>query len=142
MEEIKIKKFDISEVDEITLLSIEEAEKIPKSFRACGDWWWLRSPGYSQGCAVLALNGGDIFEGGYNTHNNNLAVRPAFRINNLKSEIGDKILINKTWCTVIDKGLVFADYPICKHRFDSESNDWETSEIKSFINSEEFKLMI
>lgn len=142
MEEIKIKKFNISEIDKITLLSTEEAEKVPVSIRACGDWWWLRSPGGYQFSAASVNYVGGIFERGSYVNYDYIAIRPAFRLNNLNSKIGDKILINKTWCTVIDKGLVLTDYLICKHKFDSESNDWETSEIKRFINSDEFKAMI
>lgn len=142
MKKIEVKQFDISEVNEITLLSIEEAQKAPKAFRACGEWWWLRSPGYYQFSVANVNRDGDVYEHGLNVRNDIYAVRPAFRINNLKSKIGDKIMVGKTWCTVIDGGLVLADYPICEHRFDGKSINWETSELKAFIESNEFKAMI
>lgn len=142
MEELKIKKFNISEVDEITLLSIEEAKKLPDHILCCGDKWWLRSPGYYQYTAINVLNGGDVRETGSTVGDVNIHVRPAFRISNLESENGEPLKIGKTWCIVIDKGLVLADYPVCKHRFDSKSNDWETSELRAFINSDKFKAMI
>lgn len=142
MEEIKIKKFDIDEVDEITLLSVEEAEKIPDSVRACGKWWWLRSLGDCQNYAAIVHYDGYVYRGGYDVDIDGRAVRPAFRINNLKSEIGEPVRVSKIWCTVIDKDLVLANHPICNHRFDEKSNNWETSEIKAFINSDEFKAMI
>lgn len=142
MEELKIKKFEIDEIDEITLLSVEEAEKIPQSILSCGNWWWLRSPGHNRFLVVGVNCLGVVFKLGFAISFDCYAVRPAFKISSLESEIGKKITVNKTLCTVIDKGLVLADCSICKHRFDSKSNVWETSEIKAFIESDEFKAMI
>lgn len=52
-------------------------------------------------------------------------------------------MVGKIWCTVVDEGLALADCTIGDyHRFDKESNEWEISEIKAFINSKEFKAMI
>lgn len=143
MKKIEIKQFDINEVKEVTLLSIEEAKRVPKkSLRACGDWWWLQSPSDCQNIAVFVYSNGDINKDGNCVNNERCTVRPAFRINNLKSKIGDKIMVGKTWCTVIKKDFALADYPICQHIFDLKSNDWETSELKAFIESDEFKAMI
>lgn len=142
MRKIEIKQFDISEIDEITLLSIEEVEKIPQSIRACGRRWWLRSPGYNQKFVAYVYDDGDINENGDFIYFDTNTVRPVFKISNLESNIGAPIRINKTWCTVIDKGLVLADNPICNHRFHEKSNEWESSELKEFINSDEFKAMI
>lgn len=143
MNKIEIKQFDISEINEITLLSIEEAGKVPVSILACGEWWWLRSPGYYQYDATYVYIGGGVYELGDYVYSDNIAVRPAFRINNLESEIGGKIMVGKTWCTVVDEGLALADCIIGgSHRFDKESNNWETSELKAFIESDEFKAMI
>lgn len=142
MKKIEVKQFDIDEVDEITLLSVEEAKKIHQSIRARGEWCWLRSPGFKQGYAAYIMYGGGVIDVGHNVNYDNYTVRPAFRINNLKSEIGDRIMIGETWCTVIDEGLILADYSICEHRFDKNSNVWEISELKEFINSDEFKAMI
>lgn len=141
MKELKFKQFGIDEVDEITLLSVEEAKKVQPQIRACSEWWWLRSPGLNQYFAAIVDKSGiselgDLVSSGYHT------IRPVFKINSLESEIGEKIMVNKTWCTIIDEGLVLADNPICNHRFDEKSNKWETSELKAFINSEEFKSMI
>lgn len=142
MKKLEVKQFDISEVDEATLLPVEEARKLQKSIRACGEWWWLRSPGSDQDRAAYAGYGVAVYEHGSYVRDASIAVRPAFRISNLESKIGDKIMIGKTWCTIIDEGLVLADSPVCEHRFDSKSNNWESSELKEFINSEEFKKMI
>lgn len=138
MKELKFKQFEINEINKITLLSIEEAKKIPKPFRACHKQWWLQSPGICPFCVVYVNDMGDVMECGDFVFDIHFVVRPAFKINNLKSEIGDKIMVGKTWCTVIDENLVLADYPICEHKFDEKSNDWENSELKAFMNSEEF----
>lgn len=142
MKKIEIKQFDINEVKEVTLLSIEEAKRVPKSFRACNEWWWLRSSGSTQDHAAFIYYDGGISESGCYVYSDIRNVRPAFRINNLKSKIGDKIIVGKTWCTVVKKDFALADCPICKHIFDSKSNDWETSDLKAFIESDEFKAMI
>lgn len=138
MKEIKIKQFDINEVDEITLLSIEETNSIDKKILDCGEWWWLRSPGYYPLNAAIVYQDGSIYEFGYYACIDFINVRPAFKINTLESKIGESVRIGKTWCTVVNTDLVLADCPICKHEFDSKSNEWETSELKKFINSEEF----
>lgn len=142
MEELKIKKIEINEVDEIILLSVEEARKIPQNILACGDWWWLRSSGHRQGDAALVSRGGIVHPRGYCVNFDYCAIHPAFRLNNLNAKIYDKVMIGKTWCTVIDEGLALTDYSICKRRFDEKSNNWESSELKEFINSEGFKAMI
>lgn len=142
MKKLEVKQFDISEVDEATLLSVEEARKLQKSIRACGNWWWLRSPGYFHDSAAIVCDDGDVGVHGDFVGNGDSAVRPAFRLNNINSKIGGKVMIGKTQCTVIDNNLLLADCPVCKHRFDEKSNIWESSELKEFINSEEFKKMI
>lgn len=138
MKEIKIKQFDIDEVNEITLLSIGEARCIDKKFLGCGDWWWLRSPGHIQMCAATVSCDGSVYKGGNSIYKRYGVVRPIFRISNLEIEIGEPVKIGKTWCTVVKKDFALANYPICKHKFDEKSNEWETSELKKFMNSEEF----
>lgn len=143
MKQIEIKQlFDIEEVNEITLLTIEEAEKLSDHILRCDNWWWLQSPGDYQNYAVCVDDEGDIYKTGDYVQLDYTAVRPAFKINNLESETGDKVIINKTMCTVVSKDLVLADCSICEHRFDKKSNNWETSELKAFIESDEFKAMI
>lgn len=141
MKVIEIKQYDINEVDEITLLSTEEAKLLPKHILTLGDWWWLRSPGCHQERAIYVSGGGDVSWLGCYVDDYN-AVRPAFRIKNLNSKKRDKIMIGNTWCTVIGVDLALADCSICAHRFDEKSNAWETSELRKLINSDEFKAMI
>lgn len=140
--------FNINEVSEVLLLSEKEwhqARKIPGVPAVQPRWWWLRSPGYFD--KVVTYVGGDgyvrIF--GLNV-NDEFGVRPAFHIPLLSQTAykpGDKITVGtKTRCTVIEKDVILADNIICRHRFDPDNNDWETSELKAFINSENFFKML
>lgn len=133
-----IKIFEKADIKQITLLTVEQAKKLPRDILDCGGWWWLRSPGIYQNFAALVYCGGGVLECGDRVDSDSYAVRPAFEIANLNFEFGEKVYVGKLPCTVIDKNLVLADECICNHRFDSKSNDWETSELKTFIESEEF----
>lgn len=132
-----MKHFDPKET-KITLLTIKQAKKLPRKVRTCGDWWWLRSPGYFQTRTAIVHDGGGIIRSGDYVDYDYNAVRPAFEIENLNFEFGEKVHIGKLRCTVIGKDLALADECVCNHYFDSKSNDWETSELKAFIESEEF----
>ena len=91
--------------DKVFLLSITEAEKYFKTDeeRVCAPtayakangaytsssytvngkatcWWWLRSPGGSQGHAASVLNDGGVYYTGYNVNSDNDCVRPALWI--------------------------------------------------------------
>lgn len=132
-----MKCFSLKET-KITLLTTEQAKKLPENILACGKWWWLRSPGCTQDIAAVVYYFGGIYEFGYYVSIDDIAVRPAFKIANLSSEFGEKVYVGKLLCTVIDKDLVLADEYVCEHRFDPELNDWETSELKAFIESEAF----
>ena len=136
-----IPQYKLEDVSEITLLTVDEARKLSQYIRACGCWWWLRSPGYYQNYAAYVYYIGDVYEYGTNVNTDNGAVRPAFKISNLKSS-NRKVLVENLWCTVVDTDLVIADMPICKHRFDANFNDWDKSELKAYINSDEFKRLI
>ena len=144
MKEKTIPYFEIKDISEITLLSTEEWEKVKeiKSVPKYTSWWWLRSPGTFSYYAVVINSDSDFADYGYYVHNRYVCVRPSFRVPNFKSKIGSKIFIENTLCTVIDTDYVLSDIVICRHKFDKESNDYDKSEIKQFINSDEFKKML
>ena len=81
--------------DRIFLLSIEEAQKYFKDDRDRSIdewWWWLRSPGCNQNCAVIVHDDGwiedrTVYEYG--------KVRPAFRIN-LESDLFQTFIASKS----------------------------------------------
>lgn len=141
-------KVNIEDVSEVFLLSDEEwvqAKKIPSVPVEQPRWWWLRSCGANSDFVCCVDSDGGIhghFCIYYTWHN----VRPAFRIASLAYhdfQPGDKILVGKkTVCTVITEEIALADNILSDHRFDPDNNDWETSEIKTFINSGEFLAML
>ena len=61
-------------------LSVAEAEVLPDSVRATGDWWWLRSPGtYGYLAAVVGITGYVYYIG--SDVNDLASARPAFYLN-------------------------------------------------------------
>lgn len=145
-----VKHVSFNCIKEITLLTIEQAERLPRELLACGEWWWLRSPGSIQYDAAIVATDGSVYHGGDDVSNDLDCVRPAFVIPGLDSKIYDKVhiggyrytfdgdYIGGCVCTVVDKDLVLADDVVCYHRFDAKSNDWNKSELKAFIESDEF----
>ena len=145
-----VKHVSFNCIKEITLLTIEQAERLPRELLACGEWWWLRSPGRNQLDAATVSSGGSVCYNGHIVTYGSDCVRPAFVIPGLDSKIYDKVhiggyrytldgdYIGGCVCTVVDKDLVLADDVVCYHRFDAKSNDWNKSELKAFIESDEF----
>lgn len=140
----------------ITLLSIEEYRKYKPviSLIKKDDWWWLRSPGDLPNYAASIARNGDIEEIGSHVINDD-AIRPALSLNLEVSDslfwykpekvIGTKIKYGKYTWTVLDAefgGLyLLCDNYIGNHRFDSEFNDWNTSELKGWLETEGLKLI-
>lgn len=133
-----IKFFEREDIEQITLLTIEQAEKVPKNVLARNDWWWLRTAGQHPNFAAFVDEDGDIYEEGFIVYHAYNGVRPAFRITGVSLDFNELVYIGKLPCTAIDKDLVLANELICDHRFGRETNDWETSEIKAFIESSSF----
>lgn len=140
----------LTSLGEVFLLSTEEWEEAIASVpnvpieRNC--WWWLRSP-YSNSYRSCGVDRGGSADNYADVGCADTGVVPAFRISDLLSKYGvvpgDKVTVGaKTVCTVIADDVVLADNAVCKHRFDPDSNIWETSEIKTFINSKKFLKML
>lgn len=142
MKEISIKRFDREDIEEVTLLSKEE-------WKLCRDicpnytgWWWTRSADIFSDSSCYVNFGGSV-RSSYVDHFYN-GIRPAFIIRNSLPLLkrGDHVFVGNIPCTVVSPVVVLADYPVCLHRFDEDSNDYETSEIKEFINSDEFAALV
>lgn len=130
-------------IKEATLLSVEEYEKYQSLIPFLGNWWWLRSPGLIQYCATHVNDGGGVSEAGHYVTYGSCAVRPALYIEVSNPEnfrAGDKIdLQDKKWTVldVFDVSLyILCDDHIGYHRFDSKSNNWETSELKGWLEEQ------
>ena len=129
-------------ISEITIPSIEDVRNLEKDALKKGEWWWLRTSGIYQDRAADVDYNGDVSESGCFVDNDNIAVRPCFSIPCLGLNKGEKVFVENTLCTVIDKDFVLADDLICFHAFDDVDNTWETSSLKQYIESEEFLDMI
>ena len=114
-------------IKDITLLSVEEAKKLPKSILTINDLWWLRTPGRFSGDAAVVLPSGSIYDQGCNVSGDGAAVRPALRISNLGSsniKLGNTInCLGMNWYYVEDD-LVIAYNTVGDHCFNN--NYWET----------------
>ena len=130
------------DIEEITLLTTEEARLVPRRILAAGDNWWLRSPGYDVRLAAYVYLDGFVLIDGYIV-DNAFGVRPALRICNFSSanlNLGDKLkLAGETW-TVISEDFVLCDDIIgeCAFRHDyktPDANDYEKSDVKKYLET-------
>ena len=102
------------EFTNITLLSIEEAEKVNQNIRACGYDWWLRSAGSGAQCVAFVTPEGEIDTTGWETDSMWPGVRPALEVDNLKMaglEIGNKVRVaSKVWTVIADNLLLCNEF--------------------------------
>ena len=140
--------FDI-ELEEVALLSIEEYEKyknIIPLLNKC--WWWLRSPGHAQPFAARVDDDGGVYERGGLVDFGYDAVRPALKIKTSEVncfDIGDTVSFQNDY--IGDEYIVLDKLPnnilyilskdiVAIRRFDPESNVWETSELKQWLEEQ------
>ena len=124
---------------ELFLLSVEEYEKYKRVIPVICSRWWLRSPGRLSYDATLVALDGSVPTYGFSVDYTN-GIRPALRVS--KSEIsnlqiGDRKIYYDFPFIKIDEDLLIAEVPIAFDKFDDESNDYETSYVKRFL--EEWK---
>lgn len=137
-------KIEIEESDiyNATLLSIEEAKKLPKKVREYDGSWWLRSPGSNIYFAAVVDFSSDLFKYGYNVINDSISVRPAFTIRGLKSKnlkLYSKVFINGKEFIIIGKDTVLYDDKPIRHYFNKamgQGNDYKTSDIRKFVEND------
>jgi len=125
-------------IDDIFLLSKEEYRKYKSLIPILDDWWWLRSPGYISYSAAVVNGVGSVRSNGYYVALCSGVARPVLRIPNLKFldiKPGDILIIFGREWVLLDKDLVIAKKEIRKHRFDKELNNYETSEIKQYLQN-------
>lgn len=129
------------EQDEIFLLSVEEYEKYKDKIPHINTWWWLRSPGSTCVDAAHVYSNGAVDFDGHYIINDDYVIRPALRYSNLKSEIikskikENAFVFNEIRWVIIDKEneIAITEMPIAFRRFDAESNDYESSEIRKWL---------
>ena len=123
-----------------TLLSIEEAESLlTKEELKYRYWWWLRSPGNLSKYAALVYNDGGVGYNGISVIYGDSCVRPALKISNLQSSnlsIGDVFEVGDYKFRIISENLAWLyEQNIGQLRFDEETNIYEQSEIKQFVDN-------
>jgi hypothetical protein len=120
-------------VYEITLLTAEEYERYEPKIPTINDRWWLRSPGSGQLYAKYVSDAGGVPNYGDRVNTDDGAVRPALKSEIIDLPIGERfIALGNRW-TVIDTGLAISNESVAHRRFDCESNDWETSELRAWL---------
>lgn len=129
-----------AEFDGLTLLSANEYVENRKFIKALNDYWWLRSPGYSN-CYAFDVNSiGNLDNILVNSVN--CFVRPALILKSSFS-VGDKfIYYGHNWTVISEK------YALCDEKFRQmafrkywAANDYEKSDIKRYLDSEWNKMM-
>lgn len=130
---IKKEKIEI-EVNGATLLSVDEAEKIPREILNCDECWWLRTPGKYQDEAAVVDYIGSVLPAGSSVYVYTVGVRPVFILEPHNLQIGTTIEIYGIESTIISDKLALVKEPIGFRRFDSETNDYKKSEIKEFVD--------
>lgn len=131
-EEEKKKKDGVC-ADCIFLLSTEEYEKYKDKIPHINSWWWLRSPSSSSTRAAYISIDGNATKYGASV-NYIRAIRPALRCIAGQWKVADNRIFRcgMTWIK-IDENLYIAEVPIAFRRFDGDSNNYQTSEIRQFL---------
>lgn len=148
--------------NELFLLSVGEVEKLPVAVRRCRTKnnrgselnvnnnckWWLRSPGYNTDYVSYVMKNGDIHIAGARSDYSAHYIRPAMRIDYAflsalenatieTDEDGHIRYKGSTWINVSE----YLGYPCLLSlycfpqpmRFDKESNEYASSEIKTYL---------
>ena len=120
---------------EITLLTVEEYRKYKSAVPNIEDWWWLRSPGCDDSRAAYVCPKGAVLSRGDGIRSDDDAVRPALKSDEIILAVGEQfIALGNRW-TVIGPGVAISNGIIATRRYDSESNVWETSELKAWLEA-------
>lgn len=122
--------------DMIFLLSNEEYERYKSMIPSVYCWWWLRSPGLYSDYAACVNDFGDVNYNGDYVYNVISAIRPALRIGDLESsglEVGKRFIKYEFPWVYLGDNIAIAEVPIEFYVFDYESNDYETSGIRQFL---------
>ena len=132
------------EINGITLLSRDEFEAYKEYIPEIDHDWWLRSPSHFNFKALFVSYTGNLNSVGRDvTYSDDIVARPALKLlNHSGLEIGDEFKFkNKKWIIIADdlaicKTYLTGDFPFrFKHSTSGLENDYETSDIKRFIET-------
>ena len=141
---MKVDKYVTKEIEvdvqEITLLSMEEYEAARAHIQPISNWWWLRS-GYNRTAVRIVHEYGAGVIGIYH-YANGVSVRPALRINSISEnlQVGDMFSFGGYDWMVIAKTLALCNTEFCrmafrKNRGAENANVYESSDIKPYLDN-------
>ena len=123
--------------ESLELLTLEEVNQLPQKVRSYICWWWLKSPGQFDDFALGVGKDGTVYSHGCIVDDTG-AVRPVLTVSNLDSsnlELYDNYqLLDNFWIYIGDNKFLYDGIPV-KHIFDKDSNDYESSEIKGYLDN-------
>ena len=130
----------------ITLLSLEEYTKYKDIIPLINDdWWWLKDDLFESDRAVLCISDFGVLCNDCVYDN---GVRPVLKTNlsNLNSlNPGNHIRIGSKSFTILSwdefELVALCDELIATRQFDPDNNEWETSELKQWLETEGLKLI-
>lgn len=131
------------DIEEVTLLSIEEYEESRENIPLLNEDWWLRSSGYGSNSAVIVDYCSCVNLSGSIVDINYYVVRPVLRISNLESlnlrEKDTFRLAGHDW-TVISGELAICNDHIGNHIFredwrSEDANDYKRSDVKKYLDT-------
>ena len=137
--------FSKADVKWLSLMTINEFKKAKAFIPVADSWWWLQNPGSYSNNAAYVFTDGEAYPSGYKVDSDIAYIRPLCCLNEKSAKgvkIGDKVKVGENVATFIGDCKCLFDNCVCRHRFDISSNAYETSEIKQFIESDEFAAMI
>ena len=141
---ISVSKFVLADldIDEITLLTAEEASQLPIDILHSESWWWLKSPGYYQPYNVSSVH----FDGKWicfedRCDRDDGGIRPAIKVADSDTSgltTGAKIAFGGyCWTMVLPQTLLcdsIIEYRCWREDSTAaDANDWEKSDIKKWL---------
>lgn len=127
---------DKNNIEGITLLSIGNIAKLPTWLLANGTIWWLQTPGYLPHDVAFVNCAGSYDASGACVNDNNVCVRPAIKIDvrpYLPLVIGETVLVLGREAQFVGNGMVLFCEPIDHRKFDNETNNFNKSELKEYL---------
>lgn len=113
-------------------------KKQKKRIPVLNDWWWLRSAGRNPHRAAGVNPGGSTDKTGAFIELDDEAVRPVLIISDFvdcHTNTGEKVEYGGyIWTAVLDN-MAVCDEIIGRHRFDANTNDYEKSEIRQYLEN-------
>lgn len=126
-------------INEITLLSLEECNRLPPDILKSSARWWLRSPGnYDCYIACIEPSGNINIVGNYAS--SKIGVRPVLKVDNIgPAKPYETIsLLGREWIVISDTAMLCKDIitrmPFRNDWRANDADNYDTSDIKTYLN--------